>query len=719
LTQTLAEYLASKRLLLVLDNAEHLLAACAQLADAVLRQCPQVVVLVSSREGLGIAGEAAYRVPSLSLPDPKRDVTPEGLARYEAVRLFVDRARAVRPSFQVDAANAPALASVCARLDGIPLALELAAARVRSLSVEEVNQRLDHRFRLLTGGSRTALPRQQTLRSLIDWSYDLLQANEQALLCRLAVFASGWTLAAAERVCSSADVGAETIWEILTSLADKSLVLAEDRAGTTRYRLLETVRQYARDRLLETGEGAVWRDRHLSCFVSLAEEAEPQLTGAEQQAWFDRLEAEHDNMRSALAWSAAVGGDAASGLRLAGALWWFWFVRGYLGEGRQWLSGLLAAAPAEPPARAKALAAAGGLARQQGDYAAAHALYEQCLALQRERDDRRGIAAGLSNLGLVAFHRGDTAAARAPLDEGLAMQRELGDRQGIAMSLNSMGMLTADHADYPAAQAAYEESLAIRRELRDRQGVAVALNNLGIVAAHQGDYAAARALYEEGLAMRRELGDRRGVALTLNNLGMVAYENGDTAAARTVFEESLVVFRELGDRRGIALSLTNLGGVAAVQGDPPTARALHEESLAIHREAGDGLGIASSLSNLGMVAAEQGDYGSARDLLAEGITLQRDIGDRLSLAESLSALARVAFVLSGPGAAARIWGGAERLREEINAPLAPRDRSGYERQVAAARIALGDDAGFDRAWQEGRAMTTDEVIMCALEERGA
>ncbi len=715
LLQTLTEYLASRRLLLVLDNAEHLLVACAQLADSLLRQCAHVVLLVSSREGLGIAGELTYRVPSLPMPDPIRDDSPERVAQYDSVRLFIERARLQVPQFALTTQNAPALASVCYRLDGIPLALELAAGRVRSMSVEEVNRRLDQTFRLLTGGSRTALPRQQTLRALIDWSYDLLNADEQMLLWRVAVFAGGWTLDAVEQLCSGEGIDESSVLDLLTSLADKSLLHAEERDGTTRYRLLETVRQYARDRLLESGEAQRWRDRHLAYFLALAEKAEPQLMRADQRAWLDRLETEHDNLRSALTWSSAEGGDAVSGLRIAGALWWFWFVRGYFGEGRRWLSALLAAAPEGRAAaeRAKALAGAAGLARQQGDYATARWLYEQSLALRRELGDERGVAAVRAELGLIGFHLGEYAAARVLLNDSIAALRELGDRQGLAMALNSLGMITMDEGDYAAARLLYKESVAIRRELGDRHGIAMTVNNLGVIASHQGDYVAGSALFEEGLAIRRELGDRRGVALTLLNLGIQNYQLGNKAAAAALFEEGLAVFRKIGDRRGIALSLLELGSSASERGDYAGARARYEESLAIQRESGDRQGVAISLSALGALACEEGDPESGRRLYEESLAIVREIGDRRAIAESMEGLARVALLSAAPGPAARIWGGADRLRKQIGAPTPPSERPRYDRQVAAARTAIGDGA-FERAWAEGCAMTLEQAMEYAL-----
>src|SRR5713226_5481995 len=300
LTATLTDYLRSKSLLLVLDNCEHLLEAGAQLADALLRSCPRLRLLASSREGLGIGGEQTYRVPSLSLPDARHLPPLERLRDFEAVQLFADRARLSQATFAVTQANALSVAQVCQRLDGIPLAIELAAARVKALSVEKLNERLDDMFRLLTGGSRTALPRQQTLRALIDWSYDLLSPSEGALLRRLSVFAGGWTLEAAEAVCAGEGVEEWEVLDLLTSLVEKSLVLYEERGGEGRYRLLETVRQYARDRLLEAGEAEAVRGRHLGFVLRLAEEAEPKLSGPEQVVWLDRLEAEHDNLRAAL-----------------------------------------------------------------------------------------------------------------------------------------------------------------------------------------------------------------------------------------------------------------------------------------------------------------------------------------------------------------------------------------------------------------------------------
>jgi predicted ATPase len=587
LTQTINQHLASKHLLLVLDNAEHLLAACAQMVDVVLRQCAGVVILVTSRERLGTAGELTYRVPSLSVPDPKQDATPEELSAYESARLFIERARLQRPHFAVTAQNAPALASVCHRLDGIPLAIELAAPRVRSMSVEEVNRRLDRLFGLLTGGSPTALPRQRTLRATIDWSYDLLSDAEQALLCRLSVFSGGWTLAGAEQVCTGEGVDDVEALDLLTSLSDKNLVVADEQDDATRYRLLETVREYARDRLRERGDEARWQSGHLAYFLALAEEAEPQLTGSDQQAWLDRLEAEHDNLRSALSRSAAVASDAAGGLRLAGALWRFWLVHGYLFEGRRSLVEQLALAadPSTWQARAKALHGAGVLARNQGDYPAAGLLHEESLAIRRQHGNRRGIAASLNSLGNVASERGDHAAARSFHEEGMAIYRALDDRHGTASALNNLGIAIMYSGDFPAARVLFEESRALCRELGYRWGTAASLMNMAMVARETGDLAAARELYEAGEAIYQELGDARSTARASREVALVMCDQGNYEGAQSLLEKSLASFLKLGDRTNICDALYGLAYAFSLR-DPRRAAILWGAGERLREEQG-------------------------------------------------------------------------------------------------------------------------------------
>ncbi len=721
LSETLTDHLRSKSLLLLLDNCEHLVDACAQLAAGLLRSCPQVQILATSREQLNVGGEQSWRVPSLLSPDP--NALPAGekdlsavVMEYDAARLFVERAAMQRAEFRLSGQNVRSVATICHRLDGIPLALELAAARVRVLTVEEITQRLDDRFRLLTGGSRTALPRQQTLRALLDWSYELLTTQERTLLHRLAVFAGGWGLAAAEAVGSDfglpdtsasaslqnpkSEIQNEEVLDLLTSLVDKSLVVVEEREGETWYRLLETVREYSRERLEASGEEASVRDRHQAWLLRLAEEAEPQLLGPEQGKWLDRLETEHDNLRSAIEWSlkAKAGSEGEeAGLRLCGALWRFWNTRGYPTEGREWCRAALAretGVSERAAVRAKALNGAGNMAYAQGDYVAAQTLYKEALTARREISDRQGIAGTLLSLGNLAYSQGDYVAAQALYEEALAMYREIGDRQGIANTLGNLGTVAYSQSDYVAAQALYEESLATKREIGDRQGIANTLGNLGNVAYAQGDYVAAQALHEESLVIEREIGNRWGIAITLNNLGNVASNRGNRVAARTLYEESLAIKREIGDRRGIAAALGNLGIEASLQGDYVAARTLYEESLAIKWEIGDRSGITEALEGFAALAAAEAPRKS-------------------SLADPTSALddesARYA------ARAARLWGAAQALREAIGAPLPPNDQEEYEGDVAAARAILGE-AEFAAVWEEGRALTLEQAIEYALSQ---
>ncbi|HZW72717.1 MAG TPA: tetratricopeptide repeat protein, partial [Caldimonas sp.] len=638
LQDALCGALRTRDTLLVLDNCEHVLDGCARLIAALLRETTGVTVIATSREPLHLPGERVHPLDPLPLPDPKADAGT--IARADAVRLFVERARQQRPGFELQDKQARAVAEICLRLDGIPLAVELAAARVAVLPVEQIVRLLAQRFRLLTGGSRE-LPRHQTLHAMIDWSYELLDDAEKALFARLAVFAGGWTLEAASDVCSGESIAKDDVVYVLIGLVEQSLVVADEDGD--RYRMLETVREYAEEKLTESASGDAgqerWRDRHLACFVALADEAEPNLIGAEQRSWLDRLERELDNVRSALAW--ATRADAVRGMRLASALQRFWQMRGTASEGLAWLTATLAAAPTAPTAqRAKALSTAATMARASADFAKARALYGEALSLWRELGDRRGIAAALSNLGMVS--------------------------------------------------------------------------------SDQGDFAESTARHEESLAIWRELGDRRGIARTLLALGNVVYSRGDEAAAEPLYEQSLAIERELGDQRVIAIVLNNLGMVAEYhRNDHATARRLHDEALAIRRALGDRWGIAGSLTNLGTTTFEQGDHASAHALLTESLAIRRELADRIGIVQSFEALAALAFATDRARTGARLRGQAARLREEIGAPLAPWEQLRRERQVAAGRASLGDDAAFDRAWQEGRAMTLEQAIDEALQEPGA
>jgi non-specific serine/threonine protein kinase len=418
---------------LVLDNCEHLIESCAALAEVLLRSCPELRILATSREALGIVGEIAWPVPPLSLPDLRRLPDKESLSRYESACLFVERAAAVKPAFALTGQNAPAVAQVCYRLDGIPLAIELAAARAKVLSVEQIADRLDDCFRLLAAGGRTAMPRHKTLHATMDWSHELLSEEEQTLFRRLSVFAGGFSIDAVESVCEGAGIERDQVLGLLSHLVDKSLVLAQEQGGEARNRLLATVRQYGREKLALPGEEAEVGRRHARYFLELTEGAEQALYGPDQMRWLARLETEHDNLRAALSWSLDDSGDAGLGVRLAAALWNFWFTRGYLSEGRRWLEKAISQrGSAATLARVKALNGAGSLATFQDEYEVAKALIEEGLALSRELGDKECIATSLANLcGVAMLGQRDDIPVVDALEEARDLKPEIKDRRTI------------------------------------------------------------------------------------------------------------------------------------------------------------------------------------------------------------------------------------------------------------------------------------------------
>lgn len=500
LVEVLVEYLEPGRMLLVLNNCEHLIDACAALVETLMRGCPNLRVLATSREALGLAGETAWLVPSLSTPEPRRPPTPGGLARYEAVRLFVERTRAVVPDFAPTEANAPAVAALCRRLDGVPLAIELAAARMKVLTVGQILARLDDSFGVLRSTSRSSLPRHQTLRATIDWSHVLLPEAEQALFRRLSVFVGGFTLSAAEAVCAGDGLESYEVLDLLSGLADKSLVLVAERDDEARYRMLETVRQYGREKLEGSGEELAVRRRHAGFFLDLAEEAEPALLGPEQGAWLERLEVEHDNLRAALGWFAQ-NGDPGRGFRLGSALWRFWWLQGHFTEGRAQLEALLElpGAEARTEARAKALYVLGVLACRQADYAAgnqaeAHAYQQESLEIYRELRDEPHTAEVLRELGRISIELGNWATASSFLEESLRLERESGSEHGVALTLNSLGWLAHFRRENAVARPLFERARATFRELRDDLYADICLFFLGRIATDEGDYAEAHAL---------------------------------------------------------------------------------------------------------------------------------------------------------------------------------------------------------------------------------
>ncbi|HEX2515206.1 MAG TPA: tetratricopeptide repeat protein, partial [Chloroflexota bacterium] len=567
LTETLIDHLRSRQALVVLDNCEHLLPACATLLSQLLGACPQLRVLATGRERLRIVGERVWPVSTLSVPDEGATITPELLKRSPAVELFLDRAAAVAPEFALTAQNAPALATICRRLDGLPLALELAAPRVRVLTPAQFAARLDDRISLLGRGALTAPSRQQSLDALVDWSHDLLIERERMLFARLSVFAGRFTLEAIEAVCTGPELAAEEVLDLLDSLIEKSLVVpGPESADEPTYRLLDTLRRYAARRLAERGEAAAVHERQAIYYLELAEAAEEALVGPAQKTWLRRLEAEHDNLRATLGW-ATQGGLPELGLRLAGALARFWSTHGHPSEGLRWLETALDSARDAPPrVRAKALRGAGSLARYQGQLQRARACWSESLDLMRQEGDTGGVAQALDGLGSLAFDRGDHSTARALYEEAHQLWRQVGDRRGMAISLHHLALEARAGGDFGRAGELHTEALALFRELGDTWGIAYSLGQLGSVARTGDDFERAAALLTEALALFRELGDKQEMAMTLAWLGTVAQLQGDFARAVTLCQESLGLFLHLGDRPFVAVSLDHLAAVAQAMG---------------------------------------------------------------------------------------------------------------------------------------------------------
>jgi predicted ATPase/DNA-binding SARP family transcriptional activator len=704
LMQVLADYLAERKLLLVLDNVEHLVAAAPAVAKLVA-EAPGLKILATSREPLHVSGERVFPVPPLEVPEiglGDWDV----IAANEAVGLFVERAQAIRPDFELTEANADAVATISRSLDGLPLAIELAAARVVLFPPAALLARLDERLTVLTGGARDRPQRHQTLRATLDWSYDLLSEPRRRLFARLAVFAGGWTLEAAEIVCN----GDLEVLDGLASLIDKSLVRLEGSEEEPRFAMLETVREYALEKLRESGEERELRDRHLAWSLAFAERAEPELRGPEQKAWLDRLHAELDNFRAAFDWSQTQEETEAS-LRLGSALLEFWIVRADWGEGREWVERALALpGEADPAVRTQALRAAAELADVLSDYAAATRHFEESLVMARALGDRRAIAEALMGLAHEAERVGRGASARPLLEESVTIFRELGDEPSLARSLGGLAWL---EQDYRRARRIWNETLAIRRRLGNRESVGWAVLQVGFSAQCEGDYAAATAAYEECLSIGRELGYKRLIARSLTQLGEAALLQFDLGEARLLYDESLPLWRETGHRSGLVDSLRGLGNVARLEGDGEGATSFLQESLAVCQEIGSPGGEAAALQSLGDLVRARGELQEAARLHREALALWKEMEDVGGAASALWRLGELAIVEGRSEAAAQLLGASEALRERVGATVPPCDSRDYEQAVAQAQAGL-DSETFEAAWKAGRLLELADATELGL-----
>ncbi|MBK9712314.1 MAG: helix-turn-helix domain-containing protein [Kouleothrix sp.] len=766
----LKSYLREKQALLLLDNFEQV-ADAAPLVAELLSAAPGLKALVTSRVVLHVSGERELSVPPLDLPDP-RHTWAERLSQYESVRLFIERSQAVKPDFAVTNENAPAVAEICVRLDGLPLAIELAAVRSKLFSPQALLARLDNRLTFLTGGARDLATRQRTLRTAIDWSYDLLSPAEQQLFAWLGVFVGGCTLEAAETVCGDKETRRQgdraapsgtspglplslSVLDGLSSLVDKSLLKqTQGDDGEPRFEMLETLREYALDRLVRRGEVDALRDAHAAYYLGLAEAAAQGSLSSARLAWHARLDAEHDNLRAALAWCQSCG-DAGRELRLGAALWRYWTVRRHVAEGRGLLDDALARDTVARPtrARADALLGAGVLAAIQGDQQSALMRVQQSVALWRELGDRRGLAYALADGGSILAAR-DRVALLEIAQESLALFRTVGDQWGLAVALYNLGNAAALQGDYARMRALTEEGLALFRKANDLSGVSWGLSMLAYVSSQRGDNQVASALFQESLALSRNLRDTEGITSALVGLGWVAWLLGDADQLIAVFGEGLALAEEIGHSWGAAWAHNRLGWAAWMQGDLNRAAALLDQSksafvgldsgnglawafagqayvawsrddlrraadllmrgLGLFRIDGYNLDIAFALNSLGAVARARGDMARACELFGESLALASQQNDRWNLAVALEGVAGLSAARGRLDLAARLYAAADALRQAITAPLWAALCPAQERALADLRAQLGATA-FEDAWAHGRAQPIAQLVREALE----
>jgi predicted ATPase len=707
-------------ILLVLDNCEHLIEATAQLGQALLEQCPRLHILATSRQRLGLTGEVVWRVPSLPCPDPQNlpanaQSAADYARQYPAVQLFVERVAQVRPEFQWTALeDIQAAARICHRLDGIPLALELAAARTQALSLPQIALRLDDRFRLLVGGSRTALPRQQTLRALIEWSYELLSEPERGLLCRLSVFTGGWTLEAAEYVDTGDALG------LLASLVEKSLVLAEDLPAGRRYRMLETVREYAQERLRESGGEAVARQAHLDYFLRLAQETGPALRGADLEAALERVEAEVGNFREALQWAQTNAASSDASLRLSAALWPFWEVRGHHTEGREHLRAALTrpGGLADTPERAQALLGAATLAFVQADWVAVLSSGRESVHLFHRLEDSRGLAAGLLLLGYASGKIGELAASRALLTEALARARECGWDQGTILAFSYLGVTADLEGDLAQARSFWEQSVALAEATGDVRALALSLHYTGRILGHlalkTGDDVRLHTLLERSLQQWRRLGDTHKAALTLCILGDVSrWRQGDPVLACTYYEEAIEAWRDQGNRNRLAAALHEMGNALFEQGEYERARSAYAESLVLFDQLEEDYGRDFVRVNLGNTLFHLGEPVAARHLFREALPIYQQKAVAEGMVWTLERLAVVEAMYGDAGPAVRLLGAASTARRALGIPLSRSDQADWEQALVSVRGAL-EAQDFTSLWAEGSAWTLEQAVAYAL-----
>ncbi len=676
--QILEEQLSNKKLLLVLDNCEHLVQASARVTYRLLMSAPEIKILATSREALSVSGELAWLVPSLSLPDLKAQLTFEKLTQYESIRLFIERALLVQPHFKVDQTSVLAIAQICSRLDGIPLAIELAAARVNALGVKQIAKRLDDRFRLLTKGNRTALERHQTLHAAIDWSYNLLDADEKILFARLSVFMGGWTLEAAEQVCVKERSEFEVL-DVLSNLIDKSLVIMDGSTGEARYHFLETTRQYAREKLLESREDEILHNRHLAYFLDLAEKGNSEISGPHQADVIDRLDAELDNFRAALDW-CVFSKYTESALQMLGALGWAWDMRGYYNEVRSWFDKI----------------------RVLGEYANYPEAYARLL----------------NHIGRFAADFDRRPDAESILEESRAIWLKLGSRgePGLADVLCFLGLNAHNQGNLDQAESFYRESLAVAQKCNHQRTIAGSTCFLGIVEQQRGQFTSALNLYNKSLKLSESMGDLLLISLSAGNLGSLFLEHGSYEKARPLFHQELEINERLQFRFGLAATWINLGELHRREGNYVQAEQCLEKSMGVSRDLGLKDRLAFNLYLFGLLALHRNNYVSAIKSFGEYFDFDRALEEKVSICRFLTAVSAVAAGTNQPERCAKLFGAAQAIYDTADFRMDQFDRAEFDRHIQIARDQLGNTL-FDALCEEGCTMTMEQAIDFATQTK--
>jgi len=611
--EILLNYLRKKNIVIVLDNCEHLINECARLSEKLLRTCPGLKLLVTSREPLRIDGETIYRVPSLEHPDPKKSNSLEEIIRYEAVRLFIVRACAVNSAFIVSDENVSAIAEICYRLDGIPLAIELAAVRTKILSPEKICEKLDDRFRLLVDGKRSSLPRQKTLRALIDWSYDLLNEKEKILWQRLSVFNGSWNLEDAEGICYDEIIERAEIFEIVHSLNEKSIISYRDDADE--YTMLESIKQYGIEKLSESGEESKIRMCHLNYYLKFCEECVPEMHGAGSGKTMDKIERDYQNIQSALQWSI-VSNHKAEGNRMSVSLAKFWAIRGLITEGRMWLSKLMEGADdVELSIMANAKRIAGTLATQQGDNVQAMKFINESMEEFRKENDKKGVSLALVTLGLIHFDCGDLKKAKECLEECIELKREMNDSIGLCSSLNALGLVVLAEGDFENAKKCFEETMKIAEEENDKEYQAIAYNNIAQIYEHNGDFDTAVRYFRLGLEMDKELGNKSGITVSLSNLATVETALQNFSVARELYEETIKLSRNINFREGLLSAQVGMGLLCLIEKKYSEAKRVFKECLSEQKDTYDFRCSAQCLIGAAQIVASENDASLACSLI--------------------------------------------------------------------------------------------------------